>query len=241
MTSTVTTAPLKNVLLFSQAIARVINSPDSLPRMATFHGFSGYGKTIAAIYAMNKHNATYIEVGESWGKHDLCDALLRELGDQQRGTVGTKVNKIIELLVQNGRPLIIDEFDAVAKKGYLDLIREIHDKSGTPTMLIGEEMLPKILEANERFHNRILDFVPAVPADREDLDHLISLYCPGLTLSEDLTDRLMRISQGRPRRICTNLNRIREFADMENKDHITLKAFGEGRLATGLSPARRAA
>lgn len=241
MTPSQTTAPLKNVKLFSEVLNRVISSPDTSPRMATFHGFSGYGKTVAAILATNKTNAAYIEAGDSWGKHDLCDTLLIELGDKQKGTVGAKVKKIIELLVRTGRPLIIDEFDLIAKKGYLELIREIQDKSCAPTILIGEERLPQILEENERFHNRILDFVPAVPIDREDLDHLVWLYCPNLKLADDLIDRLMKISQGRTRRICTNLNRIREFAKVTGEDMITLKQFGEDRLATGLSPARRAA
>lgn len=238
---TITTAPLKNVTLFAEVLQRVIDSPNPLPKMATFHGFSGYGKTIAATYAANKTKALYIEMGDSWSKHGFCDALLSELGTPAKGTLDKKVSKIIESLIFTGRPLIIDEFDIAVKKGFLDLVREIHDKSYTPMILIGEELLPQKLEQNERFHNRILDFVPAQPADKEDVAHLARLYCPGIVIETDLLERMHRICQGRPRRIVVNLNRIREFADLSGLSTVDLGQFGEDRLATGLSPARRAA
>ncbi len=236
-----TTAPLKNVTLFTEVLERVISSPNSLPRMATFHGFSGYGKTMSAIHAANKYQALYIEAGDSWSRHSLCDALLNELGSPMKGTIAKKVDKIIEQLIITNKPLIIDEFDILVRKNCLDLVREIHDKSDAPTILIGEELLPQKLEENERFHNRILDFVQAKPADKDDIAHLAKLYCPNVNLEDDLLTRLHRISQGRPRRICVNLHRIREFADLNAFESVSLEAFGDDRLETGLSPARRAA
>lgn len=236
-----TTAPLKNVAAFTEVVQRVISSQDPLPRMATFHGHSGYGKTKAAVYAANIFKAYYIEAGDSWSKHDFCDALLCEMGIQSKGTIGKKISKIIESLVINDRPLIIDEFDYLVAKKCDDLVREIHDKSGAAIILIGEELLPQKLEGNERFHNRILDFVAAQPADREDITHLSRIYCTGVEIDDALIKRLHTVSQGRVRRICVSLHRIKEFADLNDLKTVTLESFGEDRLATGLSPARRAA
>lgn len=238
---TITIAPLKNVTLFTEALQRVINTPSGLPKMATFSGFSGYGKTWSANYASNLFKALYVEMGDSWSKHGFCDQLLAELGVPTSGTLDKKVSAIIRSLITSERPLIIDEFDIAIKKGFLDLVREIQDKSGAPMMLIGEELLPQKLEQNERFHNRILDFVQAAPADREDIEHLVKLYCPGVKLESDLLDALHKISQGRPRRIVVNLQRIRELSELTGQATINLQKFGMDRLATGLSPARRAA
>jgi hypothetical protein len=44
-------APLRNVGLLSELVERVLNRTAGLPGMACFHGFSGYGKSFAAMYA----------------------------------------------------------------------------------------------------------------------------------------------------------------------------------------------
>lgn len=237
----ITTAPLKNVILFAECLQRVIRSESPLPKMATFSGFSGHGKTIAAIYAANVEKALYVEMGDSWSKHGFCNALLSELGTPAGGTLDKKVERIVEGLIITGRPLIIDEADVAVRKGFLELIREIHDKSGSPIVLIGEELLPHKLEANERFHNRILDFVQSQPADKDDLLHLAKIYAPSVEIAPDLADRILKITRGCVRRIVVNLHHIREFSEANDLELIDLKSFGDDRLATGLSPARRAA
>lgn len=235
------TAPLKNVSLIMEVLERAISTPSHLPRMATFHGHSGYGKTISAIYAANAHNAIYVEVGDSWSKSSLCDALLAELGTKVSGTIAKKVEKIIELVIMQNRPIIIDEFDVLIRKNLIDTVREIYDKTRIPMLLIGEELLIQKLEQNERFHNRILEpFVAAEPADREDMKNLCRMYCPGIEITDDLVSRLHKVSQGRVRRICSNLNHIREFAEVRGLKNIGLTEFGEDQLATGMSPMRRA-
>ena len=53
-------APLKNVTLMNALVERVMNRSPGLPGMATFHGFSGYGKTSAATYVAAKHRCYHI-------------------------------------------------------------------------------------------------------------------------------------------------------------------------------------
>lgn len=238
--STSSIAPLKNVQFFTEVLLRTINTPIDLPRMATFHGPSGYGKSRSAIYAANRHDAIYIEVGDSWSKGYFCNAILKELGIKMTGDIPTKVDRIIEALTILDKPMIIDEFDYAVKKNFLDLVREVQDKTNIPMVLIGEELLVQKLEKNERFHNRLLEpFVAAQPSDREDVQILCKLYCPNIDLEDDLVSQVHKISRGCTRRICVNLHHIREYCEMEDLKSISLQQFGEKRLATGMSPARR--
>lgn len=235
-----TIAPLNNVALFNELVERVVNRPRHLPGMASFHGFSGYGKTFSATYAANKYRAYYVEVGESWTKAKFCRALLTELGADTRGTIADMVDRIIEHLVINERPVIIDEFDHVVARRYHETIREIHDKTGAPIILIGEELLPnKLATTSERFHNRMLDWVPAQPADADDARALARLYCPGLEIADDLLELITRRSEGRVRRICVNLERVRETAGLEGLERIDLATWGDRPLFSGKPPARR--
>lgn len=236
-----TVAPLKNVSAFSELVDRVMNRPPHLPGMATFHGYSGYGKSWAAIYAANKYNAIAIEVGESWSRVKFCDALMHELGLQPRGTIAQKVDKIVETLMLTNAPLIIDEFDYVVQKKFVELVREIHDNSGAPIILIGEELLPDKLAEWERFHNRVLDWIPAQPADLDDVCHLARLYAPKVEIGAPLLQHILKISQGRVRRICVNLGHIYEYARTEGLPAVDMAHAPSLRLSTGKPPQRRAA
>ncbi|MBK67897.1 MAG: DNA transposition protein [Rickettsiales bacterium] len=235
-----TIAPLKNVSLFNELMDRVMNRPIHLPGMATFHGYSGFGKTFSAVYGANKYKAYYVEVGHSWTQKKFCEAVLNELGGQTKGTIATLVDRIVEILAEEDRPLIIDEFDYVVKRKFVELVREIHDKSNAPIILIGEELLPSKLSEWERFHNRVLDWVPALPADIDDVRNLARLYCPMLDINEDVLKQLHKMSQGRVRRICVNLEKIREYAVTNGGDNVNVSDLNGVQMFTGTPPQRRA-
>ena len=96
------------------------------------------------------------------------------------------------MLIANG-PLIIDELDHMVKKGAVELIRDIHDGSQAAILLIGEERLPAKLERWERFHGRVLDWVPAQPADLDDCRHLANLYCHNIKIADDLLSAMHKV------------------------------------------------
>jgi hypothetical protein len=81
-----------------------------------------------------------------------------------------------------------------------------------PIILIGEELLPKKLEETERFHNRVLKWVKAEPVSLEDARHLTKLYVPKLKIFDDLLEKLVKLSQSRVRRVCVNLEHIKNEA-----------------------------
>jgi DNA transposition AAA+ family ATPase len=235
-----TIAPLRNVALFRDLLQRLAERPRHLPGMGLFYGFSGYGKTFSAIYGANKERAFYIEMGESWTKKKFCQALLTELGVPAKGTVPDLVEQIQERLSMTRRPLIIDEADHVVRRGFVETIREIHDKTHAPIVLLGEELMPQRLTQVERVHNRLLDAVPAQPADVSDGTALAQLYAPGVTIAGDLMAEIVKQSDGRARRVCINIEHVRQWARMEGRDTVALADWGDRGFHTGQAPARRA-
>jgi DNA transposition AAA+ family ATPase len=202
-------APLKNVASFNGLVKRVVNRAPDLPGLAVFHGRSGLGKTKAAVYGANSSRATYVEVGQFTTAKSLLRSILVELGEMRpRGSVADMVEQaIMRLAADPTRPLIIDEAHWIAAKRFVDLLRELHDKSLAPVIMIGEETLPQQLEAFERVHNRVLEWVQAVPCDLEDARHLARSYCPDLKIAEDRLAAIVTETKGNTRRIVVALAR----------------------------------
>jgi DNA transposition AAA+ family ATPase len=238
-----TVAPLTNVGLCSGALDRAMNRAAHLPGMVVFYGPSGFGKSTAAAFTANRTRAYYVECRSTWTRRATLAAILHEMGIAAPGggRIYEMSDAICEQLAKSGRPLIVDEMDHLVDKAAVELIRDLYEGSGAAILLIGEERLPKKLEKWERFHGRILDFVPAQPADLDDARHLAKLYCDGVTIEEDLLKEIHKLAHGSARRICVNLERVRAEAASTGLKRMGLGAWGQRELYTGEAPARRIA
>lgn len=241
-TATGSIAPLRNVALFAELVERVLGRSPELPGLATLHGPSGYGKSFASLYVCNKFRAYRVQVKSVWTRKKLCAAILEEMGIQAAGTIPDMVDQIGNELSLSRRPLIIDEADFLVSKGLIEIVRDIYESSqgAASIILVGEENLPSSLKRWERVHGRMLDWVAAQPASRADAKHLAQLYCKGTEIADDLLDDLFQKSAHSVRRICVNLDRVREQAATKGKRKMSRADF-DGDFFTGNPPQRRVA
>lgn len=233
-----TLAPLKNVAAVMTLVEALRNRGPHLPGIGVVSGPSGYGKTYATIFAQNKTRALRIELGRSWTMRTVVARILAEAGETPRGTIADMTEQVVRFLGDDPtRPLIVDEADQLVDRGMIDLIREIHEHSQAPIVLVGEELLPQKLMRSERTHNRVLEWVLAQPCDADDTRQLAALFCPGLQLADDLLDTIRTKSEGRARRIAVNLNRVFEQARHRGSKAVTLKEH-DGIFFTSAPPSR---
>lgn len=237
---TSTIAALENVRHFTALLERVTNRSAGLPGMACFHGCSGFGKTFAAIYGANKTRAHHIQVRSVWTRKKLCADILRELGVQPASTIPDMVEQIGAELSLSQRPLIIDEADYLLSRAMIECVRDIYESSQATIVLIGEEQLPQKLRRWERVHGRMLDWVQAQPATIGDVRLLAALYARGIAIEDDLLRAVAEASQGSARRICVNVDRVREAAEKAGLRKIG-RADYKGDFFTGQPPHRSAA
>ncbi|MFG1318039.1 AAA family ATPase [Xanthobacter autotrophicus] len=229
-----------NVAAFMTLATKLIERDPNVPGIGVFYGPSGYGKTYASIFAQNKTRALRVEVGDYWTRKTLLKAILAEAGQAARGTIADMADEAIRILGDMpSRPVIIDEADRLLKLGMIELVRDLHDKSTAPIILIGEELLPTKIEPLERVHNRVLDWVGAQPSDLDDARQLAGSICRGIKLSDDLLAAIVKESDGRARRIVVNLVKAGEMARNRGLKALDLKTWGQEALHSGRAPKPR--
>jgi Rad3-related DNA helicase len=236
-----TTAPLANVATCMRAVERAVNRQEHLPGIVAFYGPSGWGKTISLTYAANHYRAYYVEAKEVWGRGALLRAILTEMGIEpaRDASLSNMVDLVAEQLVKSNKPLLLDEFDHCVNRNLVEVVRDIYEGSHAAILITGEEHLEKHLRKWERFHNRVLDWVPAQPASLDDAKHLRALYCKRAKIADDLLGRIHEIAHGNVRRICVNLDRVQEFALTHSKSGIDLEGWGNREFYTGEAPKRK--
>ena len=234
-----TTAPLQNVALCNGALERALHRPAHLPGLVAFYGPSGWGKSTAAAYCANRHRAYYVECKSSWTKKALLSAILTEMGIAPAKTLYEMADQISEQLVLSQRPLIIDEMDHIVTKKAVEVIRDIYEGSNAAILLIGEENMPAKLREWERFHNRMLSWTPAQPCDIDDTRALARMYCRDVEIADDLLERVLEVSRGAARRICVNIEHVRQETLVQGDNTMDAATWGQRTLYSGEAPKRR--
>lgn len=234
-----TVAPLANVTRLVALIDRAQNRRHGLPGMGCFYGRAGYGKTTAGIYATNTMNACHVQALPLGGAKALLEMIATELGLRPKRLVYEMIKQIAEELAVSGRPLIIDEADHILKTTMIEAVRSIHDISGAPVILMGEETLPHRLKQWERVDGRMLAWIEAEPATLEDVGHLAKVYAPGVEIAEKLRETLLTVSKASMRYISTNLAAIAEFAAVRGLTRVGEADLGTLAFHTGEPPTLR--
>lgn len=235
-------AQIRNISQCYEAVKRTMDRNPLLPGISAFYGPSGFGKSTAANYVATKTNAFYVQVKSTYTKKAFLQALLREMSIPYPATLSEMMELATSELAKSGRPLIIDEFDHLVQGNKVEIIRDLYEGSQGTFLIIGEEMLARKLEKWERFHGRILNWVPALPADLNDVTLLASIYAPQLQIDESVLEQLLGQVRGSTRRVSTNLEMLNEKALEAGTPHITkhvLKELLFDGFVTGESPKPR--
>jgi hypothetical protein len=237
-------AQIANVAQCYQAITRTQERHAMLPGITVFYGPSGFGKSVASCYVANKLRAYYVQAKSTDTKKSFLGAILREMSIAPASTVTAMADQAAAELAKSRRPLIIDEFDhLISGTGrQVELVRDLFEGSQGTILCVGEELLPKKLEKWERFHGRVLNWVPALPATLADAALLRPIYSPNVGVSEEVLEQLVACVRGSTRRIATNLEMLHELAMEQgwtSLDVKQLRSLLPAGFVTGESPKPR--
>jgi hypothetical protein len=229
-------ANTSNMNLTAIAVERLMGRAQGLPGIGCLYGPAGWGKTYAALEAANVYRAFYVQATAFWTKKWMLQDLCRAVGIPAAGTVRDMVMDLSQNLL---RPVIIDEFDYCIQKGLVEVVRSLYEMSQGAFLIIGEEGVANALRRSERFHSRILSWIPAAPVNLNDARALRPIYAPDVEVADDLLEHLVTLAHGSVRRVVVNLDTIHEEALVQGWQRVDRALWGNRPLYTGDAPKRR--
>ncbi|MEM6726907.1 MAG: ATP-binding protein [Pseudomonadota bacterium] len=219
--------PLRNVAALHRLAIRLDERVYGLPGMACFHGWTGFGKTMAAAFVSNELQALYVRLHDTWTVKSLLRAILKELSLPARGTISELEDEVTTALAVAGRLLLVDEADYALKgrRPLIKTIRDLHDASDAPIILIGEEELPQKLRKWERVAGRMLDWVAAQPLDLRDAELLAGHYAPRLSIEAAVLKKIVEDNGGSARFVTTQIAHFQEQSDIQSFRRLDMAGY----------------
>jgi DNA transposition AAA+ family ATPase len=228
--------PIKNVMRLKAAGDALIRRAPGLPGIGLIWGPTGYGKTTATTWFVNQCHGVYVRAISQWSPKSMLGSLARELDiDGKRFNNGELVEAIVQQLSESGRPIFIDEADyVVERKTLTDTLRDVHDLSTVPVVLIGMHGIEKRIRGNEQFTGRIAQWVGFAGLDEEDA-RLLAEQLVEIRVGADLLSDLYKEASPKggtgaeARRLVVGLDNIEGYARSRGLATIKLADWPEGR------------
>lgn len=223
-------APVKNVAALSAAYEALTTRDAGIPGMGLVHGYTGAGKTTGITWLVNKTKGVYARANATWTPSAMLCHLMGELGALPMQRASAMLDFIHKALVQQHRPLFIDEADyLLSNLKMLEALRDIHDLSGMPVVLIGMEGIERRLITRPQLARRISQWVEFRPADLEDADILARTVCE-VAVTEDLLHTLHTEAKGSMGLMTVGLARIEALAKTHGWREVSAERWGNRQL-----------
>jgi hypothetical protein len=240
--------PVKNVSRLKEAGDALIQRAPGMPGMGMIWGPTGYGKTTATTWFVNRCHGVYVRAMAMWSPKTMLGAIARELDlpGAKSANNAELVEGIVMRLTEGGRPIFIDEADYVIERAQLtNTLRDIHDLSTVPVILIGMHGIQKRIKGNEQLTGRIAQWVSFEGLDLEDAS-LLSVALAEVRIGEDLLHALHREASPKGgdggaevRRLVVGLGAIEGYARSRGMDAIGAADWPKGRgffLGSAVTP-----
>jgi DNA transposition AAA+ family ATPase len=184
----------KRVVAFRSAIKVVEDTVKGQPGIMVLWGYSGRGKSSCVEKYATETGALYLYVQNELTPLTLLKQICHELNGMEPSQKAKAKRIIAEELDDTPRTLLIDEADKLCIN-CIEHLRDIHDMTGIPLVLIGEPKIYGTLHSRKRLWSRVTKTVEFGPVTLEDIV-LLGLKACDLKIKPDVANELLRRCKG---------------------------------------------
>ncbi len=188
-------ARTSNVTAFSAAMSRLLNSDESIPKMALIYGEPGLGKTKSALWWCVQNDGVFIRTKKLMTGRWLLEEIVAELGEAPAHKTADLFRQIQDQLFSRPRTIFIDEVDYLTYDArVIETLRDIHDITNTPVVFIGMAGADKKLMRYRHLHDRFSEIVRFHDLTIDDVKMIADQLCE-VKLSADAVQHVYSEAQ----------------------------------------------
>ena len=145
----------KNVKQFIALMEELNHLPPNIPKIALVYGEHGLGKSETIKWWALKNDCVYVRATKGMTSRWLISEIAEELDEEPFWHLQENFLMIETKLKENPKTIIIDEVDFLIEKNIIETMRDIHDRTGCPLVLVGMGLIDRKLSRYPHFTDRI--------------------------------------------------------------------------------------
>ena len=200
----------KNVKKFVALMEEVKQLPANIPKIVLVFGEYGLGKSETIKWWTFKNDCIYVRANQGMSSRWLLSEIAEELGEEAFWHIQDTFNLVEQKLKQNPKPLIIDEVDYLVTNNVIEILRDLHDRTGCPMILVGMVNIDKKLSRYPHLKDRIYKTFKFEPYAKQDIKQILSELSEIQITNDGLEYLATRHNQFR--QIVKLINKIEKFA-----------------------------
>lgn len=195
----------KNVKKFIGLMEELKTLPPNIPKLAFVYGEHGLGKSQTIQWWADKNDSVYVRATQCMTSRWLLSEIAEELGEDPFWHTQETFTLIENHLRQNPKIIIVDEIDYLIEKHTVETLRDLHDKTGCPIVLVGMGCADKKLARYPHLTDRIYKTLKFEQFNQDDI----------LDILNQLTD--LNFTEDAINYLATRTNQFRQLVKLINK------------------------
>ena len=200
----------KNAKKFVALMEEVKQLPANIPKIVLVYGEYGLGKSETIKWWTFKNDCVYVRANQGMTSRWLLSEIAEELGEEPFWHIQDTFNLVEQKLKQNPKPLIIDEVDYLVNNNVIEVLRDLHDRTMCPMILVGMVNIDKKLSMYPHLKDRIYKAFKFESYDKQDIKQILSELSEIPITNDGLEYLATRHNQFR--QIVKLINKIEKFA-----------------------------
>ena len=164
----------KNVKRFVALMDELQKLPPNIPKLALVYGDHGLGKSQAIQWWADKNDSVYVRATQGMTSRWLLSEIAEELGENPYWHTQETFELIEKYLRQHPKVIIVDEIDYLIEKHTVETLRDLHDRTACPIVLVGMGAADKKLARYPHLVDRLYKTLKFEQFNAEDIREIIA-------------------------------------------------------------------